>query len=155
VFTRIDDRLVHGQVVQGWVPFLESDEIVVVSDEAASDETRKLLMRISLQEEIGLKVLGVKEAAEYLKKAVSSSSKTLALLPGPRVALELAERGVMFDIINVGGMHHALGKAQIGRALFLSEEDKAALKAIAARGIKLEGRAVPSDPQEDIIKALG
>ncbi|MFA5161594.1 MAG: PTS sugar transporter subunit IIB [Elusimicrobiales bacterium] len=153
IFTRIDDRLVHGQVVQGWLPFLGSDEVVVVSDDAAADETRKILMRISLQEEIALKVLTVGEAAQYLK-AGAGGGETLVLTPGPAEVARLAELGVGFESVNVGGMHHAVGKAQIGRAIFLSEADKAALKAISARGIKLEGRAVPGDAPEDIARAL-
>ena len=49
---RIDDRLVHGQVVEGWIPFLRADVVVVASDSAAADETQVALMRLALPDEV-------------------------------------------------------------------------------------------------------
>ncbi|MDD2772081.1 MAG: PTS sugar transporter subunit IIB [Elusimicrobiales bacterium] len=154
IFVRIDDRLVHGQVVQGWLPFLDAAEVVVVSDAAAGDEMRKTLMRMSLPSDVCLTVLGVATAAEYLKKAGSRSDNILALAAGPGDIFRLAEAGVSFSSVNVGGMHYSVGKAQMGRALFMSDEDIRSLKALAARGIKLEGRGVPTDEAEDVATAL-
>jgi mannose/fructose/N-acetylgalactosamine-specific phosphotransferase system component IIB len=154
IFTRIDDRLLHGQVVQGWIPYLKATEVVVVSDEVASDDIRKSLMRISLQEDVGLNIFSVADAADYLKKAAASSERMLVLAAGPGELVKLAGDGVPFETINVGGMHYSMGKAQIGRALFMGDDDKAALKKLASLGIKLEGRGVPNDNQEDILRAL-
>jgi PTS system mannose-specific IIB component len=152
---RVDDRLIHGQVVEGWIPFLEADLVAVVSDAAAADEVSAALMKMALPASVGLLVLRVAEAPAALSSARAASRRVLVIVPGPGEALALLERGVEVDRVNVGGLHYTVGKVQLGRALFLDDKDKASLRAIAARGVRLEGRPLPSDPEEDLAPMLG
>lgn len=152
---RVDDRLIHGQVVEGWVPFLKVDLVIVVSDLAASDEIQTALMKMALPTTVGLLVLPVAGAAAVLNSSQVSARKALVLVPGPTEALALIEKGVAIDRINVGGLHYTVGKVQLGRALFLDEKDRLALCALAAKGVRLEGRALPTDTEEDLAAALG
>ncbi|MBI4060074.1 MAG: PTS sugar transporter subunit IIB [Elusimicrobia bacterium] len=151
---RIDDRLIHGQVVEGWLPSLGVDLVVVASDAAAADEVQTALMKMALPSAIGLLVLPVAGAAAAITSPGMSARRALVLVPGPAEALSLVENGVLVDRINVGGLHYTVGKVQLGRALFLDEKDRLALRALAARGIRLEGRALPSDVEEDLAAAL-
>ena len=152
---RIDDRLIHGQVVEGWLPALEADLVMVVSDDAASDEVQSALMRMALPPSIGLVVATVAEAPATLASPQAAKRRALVLVPGPAEALALIEMGVKVDRINVGGLHHSVGKVQLGRALYLDEKDRKALKALASLGVRLEGRPLPGDPEEDIAAELG
>ncbi|MDP3544048.1 MAG: PTS sugar transporter subunit IIB [Elusimicrobiota bacterium] len=151
---RVDDRLIHGQVVEGWVPFLKVDLVVVVSDAAAADEIQTALMKMALPPSVGLLVLPVGEAAASLRSPQLARRSSLVLVPGPAEALALVEKGVAVDRINVGGLHYTVGKVQLGRALFLDEKDRLALRALAAKGVRLEGRALPGDAEEDLTAAL-
>lgn len=151
---RVDDRLIHGQVTEGWLPHLDVDLVVVVSDAAASDEVAGALMKMALPPNVGLVVSSVKDAAATLADPKMGARKALVLVPGPAEALALVEGGLKVDRINVGGLHFTVGKVQLGRALFLDEADKKALRAIAAKGVRLEGRPLPGDPEEDIMKEL-
>lgn len=151
---RVDDRLIHGQVVEGWVPFLKVDLVVVVSDVAAADEVQTALMKMALPASVGLVVTSVAGAPAVLNDPKLSPRKALVLVPGPAEALALVENGVKLDRINVGGLHHTVGKVQLGRALFLDEKDRLALKALKAKGVRLEGRALPADAEEDLTAAL-
>jgi len=153
-FVRIDDRLVHGQVVEGWIPFLGIDDVIVVSDTASQDEMRKTLMRLSLPEEISLSVLSVADAVPALAAAAAAKTKTLVLAASPLEVELMLEKGVKLETVNVGGMHYSVGKMQIGRAVFLSEEDINSLKKISAAGVKLEGRGVPTDKASDVIAMM-
>ncbi len=152
---RIDDRLVHGQVVEGWLPFLGVDLVAVVSDGAAEDPVQTALMRMALPESVGLLSLTVADAPAALSAPQAAARKVMVLAPGPSEALALLENGVVVDRVNVGGLHFTVGKVQLGRALFLDEKDKKALLAIVARGVRLEGRPLPSDPEEDLGAMLG
>jgi mannose/fructose/N-acetylgalactosamine-specific phosphotransferase system component IIB len=154
VLVRIDDRLIHGQVVEGWLPTLRCKRIIVVSESAASDEMQRQLMRLALPEGVELEVHPPSAAAEAVRAAAAAPESTLVLAPGPIEVLALLEGGAEFGSVNVGGMHHEAGRMRIGRAIFLSEADKTALRAIAARGVKLEGRAVPSERGEDVAPLL-
>jgi len=154
VLVRIDDRLIHGQVVEGWVPSLSVDHIVVVSDTAAQDPTHIALMEMGLPENVRLEVLSVAQAPKVLKKAAANGTRTMVLLPGPKEAAALVEAGLGVGSVNVGGMHYAAGTYQLGKAVFLKEDEIIAMERIAERGVKLEGRAVPSDSPVDIIGVI-
>ncbi|MFI5350858.1 MAG: PTS system mannose/fructose/N-acetylgalactosamine-transporter subunit IIB [Elusimicrobiota bacterium] len=151
---RVDDRLVHGQVVEGWLPTLKADLILVVSEAAAADPIQSALMKMAMPPSVGLLVLGVAAAAEALSSPQMGARRVLVLVPGPAEALALLKKGVRVDRVNVGGLHFTVGKVQLGRALFLDEKDKDALREIAARGVRLEGQPLPSDPEEDLTTML-
>ena len=151
---RIDDRLIHGQVVEGWVPYLKVDLVVVVSDSAAEDEVQSALMKMALPPAVGLLIVRVDEAPAALSSPQMAARRALVLVPGPTEALALIEKGLNVDRINVGGLHYTVGKVQLGRALFLDEKDKAALRALAARGVRLEGRSLPTDPEDNLLAAM-
>lgn len=151
---RIDDRLVHGQVVIGWIPHLKAQAVVVASDAAAADATQTMLMEMAMPEEVALSVLPVDEAARRLQDG-GDKRRVLALAPGPREALRLLELGVASRTVNVGGLHYTAGRVQLGKAIFLDDQDREALRAIARRGVSLEGRALPGDSAMDVSAMLG
>ena len=147
---RIDDRLIHGQVVEGWLPALKARRVVVVSDEAAGDPTQAALMRMCMSESVALDICSVADAPAALAKAAAAPENVLALVPGPAEALALVRAGVRVESVNVGGLHYAAGRMQLGKAIFLDEADRRALREIAGACVRLEGRAVPSDTPEDV-----
>jgi PTS system mannose-specific IIB component len=151
---RIDDRLIHGQVVIGWIPHLRAQLVVVACDAAAADPTQTMLMEMAMPEGVALLVLPVAEAARRLQDG-GDKRRVLALVPGPREAVQLLELGVRCQTVNVGGLHYTAGRVQLGKAIFLGDEDREALRAISRRGVALEGRALPSDPALDIVTLLG
>lgn len=147
---RIDDRLIHGQVVEGWIPALDASRVIVVSDEAAADPTQTALMQLAVPDSVRLEVLTVRQAAPAIRSAAESPDRVLVLAPGPAQVLALLDAGLRFPSVNVGGLHHAAGRMQIGKAIFISEDDSHALEAIVAHGVALEGRAVPSETPSDV-----
>ncbi|MFA5139564.1 MAG: PTS sugar transporter subunit IIB [Elusimicrobiota bacterium] len=147
---RIDDRLIHGQVVEGWMPALKARRVVVISDEAAGDPTQTALMRMCMPETVALEICSLADAPAALSRAAAAPENVLALVPGPAEVLSLLRAGVRVESVNVGGLHYAAGRMQLGKAMFLSEADIRALRDIAGAGVRLEGRAVPSDTPEDV-----
>ena len=155
ILYRVDDRLVHGQVVEGWVPLLHAEELAVVSDEIAADEMLRTIMRFATPEGVDLKVMTVAEAIAYLPGAETSERKVLLLLPGLAEAVTLTEKGIRIPSLNIGGMHYSAGKnLSIGKAIFLNDQDCAALKVLSAAGIAIEGRGVPSDTPLNLMEAI-
>ncbi|MBI4376632.1 MAG: PTS sugar transporter subunit IIB [Elusimicrobia bacterium] len=152
---RIDDRLVHGQVVEGWIPFLRANAVMIVSDEAAADETQQALMRMALPESVELEILPVGRAARHAAWSPSDPRRLLVLAPGPKEVLSLLEHGARFSRVNVGGLHYTAGRVQLGRAIFLGEQDMDALRKISERGVRLEGRALPAEKELDILQMIG
>lgn len=154
VLLRIDDRLVHGQVVEGWLPHLKVELVAAVSDAVVGDEVQAALMRMALPPTVDLTILRVADAPAALTAPAVAARRALVLVPGPAEALALIEGGIAMERVNVGGLHHSVGKVRLGRALFLDEKDRRALRALVARGVRLEGRPLPSDPEENVLAAL-
>ena len=102
---RVDDRLVHGQVVEGWLPSLGVDLIVVVSDAAAADPVQASLMKMAMPPSVGLLVVSVADAPDALSSPKMAARRALVLVPGPAEALSLLKRGVAVQRVNVGGLH--------------------------------------------------
>ncbi len=152
---RVDDRLIHGQIVESWIPNLDIAEVVVVSDELVSDDTRCAIMRFATPDDIDLKIMSVEDAIKYSPAALKSEINILVLFQGLKQVIQLLDGGIKISELNIGGMHYSAGKNQsIGRAIFLSKEDRDYFKDIFSRGIKIEGRGVSSDSSVDIMKVI-
>lgn len=151
---RIDDRLIHGQVVEGWVPALGIERILVVSDDAASDPTQAALWNLCAPEGVELIIESLENAADCVRRYAADAAKTLVLASGPKEVLALLEAGVNLESVNVGGLHYAAGTVQLGKAIYLGAEDLDAFKRIAERGVRVEGRAVPDEAPIDLLSVI-
>jgi PTS system mannose-specific IIB component len=152
---RVDDRLIHGQVVEGWVPELKINVIAVISDDIFKDELRKNIMRFSAPENIKLDFLNLESAVNYLKENINSKYNVLVLFSNLKDVVEILESGVEIKSLNIGGMHYSAGKnISLGKAIFLSDEDKDYLRAIEKKGVKIEGRGIPQDTPLDILESI-
>ena len=133
---------------------MNADAVVIASAQAAADETQKTLMRMALPDAVELHVLAPADAAALLASAALSAKRTLVLVPSPREARELVEAGLKVASLNVGGLHYSAGRIQLGRVIYLSDEDRKDLRELVQRGIVLEGRAVPSDRRLDLASLI-
>lgn len=147
---RIDDRLVHGQVVEGWVRSLRITHIVVASDTVAADETQKALYLLAVPQNVSLDCLRVEECVNAWKSARWDGEKTLILVATPEDALRLSDLGAPLTTINVGGIHFREGRTQILKAVSVDERDVKAFQSLLARGVTLEARPLPLDDPIDL-----
>ncbi len=141
VFARVDDRLIHGQVVQAWLPELNIDEVVIPCPKDNNCHLNKNLLRLSLPFEYELSVLEPSRCVSYM----NSSDKRILLLLGSLQDLNpLLEDGLQIASLNIGGMHFKEGAHKMAENVFLNEEDKRTLRILNDLGIDIETRAVPS-----------
>ena len=150
VLSRIDDRLIHGQVVEGWLRVIQAKRIVVVSDQAARDVFQASLMRLAVPPEVELTVLSVADAAKALAAASWEAERVLLLMPGLPEARLLAEAGWMPDVLNLGGLHDAAGRTSYTPSLALGPQDKEDLRFLLSRKIAIEVRPLPGDERKSV-----
>ena len=144
-FFRVDDRLVHGQVVEGWVPAMDIRDIIVVSDEIACDPLRCRLMRFAAPCGINLNIVSPEKAASILAGA-DKNSRIMVLMPGLCEAVALLRAGVRMPSLNIGGIiYTACRNPGSGGKSVLRDEDRKLLAGISGRGVRLDVRGVPSD----------
>jgi mannose/fructose/N-acetylgalactosamine-specific phosphotransferase system component IIB len=141
---RIDDRLIHGQVVVGWGKPLNARFIVLVDDGVRASEVEQELYRMGVPPEMEVMFASTTEARQRLPDwerdprtgiLVSGDINTLAALTG---------NGHGVSRVNIGGLHHRPGRSERLRYVYLTDEEAAQLRALAARGVEVTAQDVPT-----------
>lgn len=154
LFVRIDDRLIHGVVVQSWVRALSIEHIIVADDRVASDQMQKTLLLIAVPPSLKVSVFTIKESAHKLKSGEFKNENILVLVSTPTDALSLVKNGIIPPSINVGGLHFTPGKKQILKAISIDDKDIDAFCELNELGVKLEVRVIPTDNSIDIMSYM-
>ena len=145
VLVRVDDRLIHGQVVEGWLRHISVDCIIVINEAVAKDEMQCVLYGMSVPTGVEVHCLDPETAINNLKKERFSRKRILILVAGVKDLLKLVESEAGIKSVNIGGLHYTEGKKQIFKALSVDAGDVADLIKILRRGIELEIRILPMD----------
>jgi mannose/fructose/N-acetylgalactosamine-specific phosphotransferase system component IIB len=143
VLFRIDDRLIHGQVVLGWGSVLKPDRIILADDEVASNDWEKNLYASSVSLEIKVSILSLTEAAAQIKGGIFDAEKVILLVKHPRCAVALMDLGLPVGEVNVGGMHYREGREKILENVYLDADERSIMRELVKRGVTLDGRALP------------
>ena len=142
VFFRIDDRLIHGQVMTGWSKVYNATRIFVVDDKTAGDQFLCQVMRMSVPKDYDVHILRSEEAVEAIKND-PPELRTIVLTKTPAAMLALLEGGVEMKELNVGGMGYAAGRKLVLRNIQISKDELKTLQDIAARGVRVFCQIVP------------
>jgi len=126
----------------------------VINDEITENDMQKFLFRMATPEEIELSIVTIAQAAEMIKGRLFDEKNTILLLKCPEDVYRLYKTGGKIGEVNVGGMHFSENKFQLFDAIFVNEDDVHAFRLLAAEGVVLEVRMVPTDAKKDIIKAI-
>ena len=141
---RIDDRLIHGQVVVGWGQPLDLTFIVLVDDEVACSEWEQELYRMGVPPEMDVYFETVESAARKLPE-YQRDARRGALLTGDIDAMaRLVALSGAIQHVNLGGIHHRAGRTQRLRYIFLAPQEENALRELAARGVHVTAQDVPA-----------
>lgn len=142
VLARIDDRLIHGQVMTAWLQFTGGNHIVIVDDATAGDEFTKSIMSMAVPNGIKLSILTVEDGAELLKN-IPANDKIIILAKEPQVYLDLIEKGVQLDEVIIGGMGARKDRKTFYKNISATEEEKETFRKIIAHGVKMKIHVIP------------
>lgn len=145
IWFRIDNRLIHGQVIEAWLPYLRAGTLVVVNDELASDSLQQQIMELAIPERVAVRFIPVAAALEVYESLQQKSASSLFLAANCIDIARMQEQGIELTVVNVGNIHYAPGKEQICAHVAVSPDEKACLKFLESSGISLDFRAVPGD----------
>ncbi|AIJ08886.1 PTS N-acetylgalactosamine transporter subunit IIB [Edwardsiella piscicida] len=149
LMTRIDNRLVHGQVGVTWTNTLGANLVLVANDAAAADPVQQNLMDMVVAEGVQTRYFTLQKTIEVIHRA-ADRQKIFIVCKTPQDVLTLVRGGVPIHFVNVGNMHFAQGKRQIHKTVSVDGEDIAAFHALAQLGIPCEIRRVPDEAGESI-----
>lgn len=140
---RVDNRLIHGQVVEAWLPHLKVGRVAVADDEAAQNPLIRAAMALAVQPSVEVVIQPLREF--NFERITRDEVKTLVLVRDVRDAVEAKERGLKLTRLNLGNVHFATGRRQVSASVFLSQEELDQLKVLAQEGVAVDARGVPSE----------
>ncbi|MDX9709472.1 MAG: PTS sugar transporter subunit IIB [Trichloromonas sp.] len=149
VLARIDNRLIHGQVLESWVPYVHADCILVANDAVAGNPLRKILMTAAVPKGLGVFIERLADAAKLLSGGVLIDRKVLLLLATSADALALYRLGVLYDKLNLGNLHGGENRRRVSCTIAFAPEDLANLGQLEAAGVRVVAQCIPADRERD------
>lgn len=142
---RIDDRLIHGQVVVGWGKPLNAGAIIVVDDALAESDWEQDLYRMGVPPHIDVVFVSVSGVRAVHDKYAADKRATIVLTGDAATMLRVADAmPSVVRSVNVGGIHHRAGRVQKLRYVFLTGDEEQSLRDLASRGVTVTAQDVPS-----------
>jgi mannose/fructose/N-acetylgalactosamine-specific phosphotransferase system component IIB len=143
VLARIDCRLVHGQVVETWVPHTKANSLIVANDDLAANSMLRSVMELAVPVGIRVRFCRIEEVVTAIAEADRMGERAILLVSNATDAVKLRKDGAAFDLLNIGNLHFAEGKVQISPSVFFAPEDFEALKWFRSHGVSVCVRGTP------------
>ena len=150
-FIRIDHRLLHGQVVFSWSKSLQINRILVVNDEAANDEFKKMSLELSKPQGIKLNIFTVENTLTKISKIEALSENIMMIFGNTKDVRQFCESYSNVKEINYGGIIKKEGSKQFSNAIFLTENEIEDAKVLKSMGIKQFMQQVQKNKKEEMI----
>lgn len=151
LLTRIDNRLIHGQVATQWTSSIGANLLLVANDNVANNPMRQGLMDMAAPTGVATRYFSLQKTIDIISKA-SDKQLIFIICESPEDVLTLVKGGVAIDKVNIGNMHMSEGKRQVATCVAVDDRDVSAFKELEAAGVKLEIQRVPTTPVEDTDK---
>lgn len=148
---RVDNRLVHGQVIEGWLPYVAANHLVVANDAMAQDDLRQQITLLAVPQSVETHFVRLEALSAALQACGDS---VLVLFEDCKDARYASDAGIAMKCLNIGNLHYAPGKKQLLPHVAVSEQDSEDLRTLLQRSIQLDFRCVPSEKVRDSIEQL-
>lgn len=147
---RIDDRLIHGQVVLGWVRALKPDRIVVANDRIAANSWERKFYTSSVPAQVKVSFLKLEETARQLMNNLFKNESVMILVESVKDLFDMVEMGISLERVNVGGLHYREGAHELLPYVFLTDDDRSFLRELVKRNVTLLAQDVPGNATHNI-----
>lgn len=155
VLYRIDDRLIHGQIMTAWSKSTKTNKIFIIDNLVAQDQFMQKVLTMAAPRDIKVEIHTLESGLDALKNQKDIiNDKILVLVKTPQVIEFLVTNGVPIKFLNVGGMGAGPNRKSIYKNISASQEEIATLKKIHDMGVEIEFRIVPDDKSVLINKIL-
>lgn len=146
VHIRIDDRLLHGQVVGFWTNTLQATRLMIPSDRVAEDETLRKVLRMAAPAGVKTSFIPVERAARQIMEGRYEGQRVFIVCEGPADVLKLMDYGLPIKKLNVGNIGGREDRIAIKTSLSISPEEAKMFHEIMDRGVEVTSQMVPAEP---------
>lgn len=155
VLVRVDSRLVHGQILEAWVPAIKAKCIIVVNDKVATDPFLETVIRMAIPSDMEVIIIPMDDFVQNYTFTRGSGKKTIVLFSSIADACNAFERGFRFDRLNIGNVYNSEYTVCCSPSVFLCDEEIANLdNLLKEAGVFVELQRVPKGRAVNIKEAL-
>lgn len=154
---RIDERLIHGQVIATWLKSLGVTHLIVANDEVAKDIQRQTTLKLVLPKEVKCLIKSVDDVIRVLKDPRCESMKILLITGNPQDACRIVENLPTIKEVNLANYGSITkpeikDKISVSAMVYLDQDDVKATNQLVNLGLKVFTQKTPSDPVKIITK---
>jgi PTS system sorbose-specific IIB component len=154
VLVRVDDRLIHGQILEGWLPSTRAQELLVANDAVARDDLRKMIMQSATPYSVELVIDSVEKIASLCTESDAADVRRMIIVDNPTDALRLKRAGVPFDSLNLGNLRTNDVTVCLSRSVAVGDETLRALRVIMDEGVHVSLQSVPYERPVDLFQVI-
>ena len=152
VLTRIDDRLIHGQVMTAWIKQKNAVQVVVADDEVAEDDFMINVLEMAVPDEIAIGIFNRDDAVEFMKQGLEAP--TILLVKGPEILNYMVDQGIEIDEIDVGGMGAKEGRSVLYKNISTNPEENKNFLDLIQKGVNVFVQVMPQDKQVNVAEYI-
>ncbi|MDY0187862.1 MAG: PTS sugar transporter subunit IIB [Syntrophus sp. (in: bacteria)] len=149
VLVRVDDRLIHGQILEAWLPFLKASCIIVADDGVATDFFRETVMRMAVPNETEVLFRSIDALSGNYPCKPESGKRTLVLFSCISDAVRAYESGFRFSKLNIGNVYNENGERICSPSVLLGSQDMDFLKDLVRDNVTIQLQRVPRERSFD------
>jgi PTS system mannose-specific IIB component len=149
---RVDERLIHGQVMTAWIKNKKATQVVIVDDGTANDEYMIEVLEMAIPEEIAIGVFTKEDGVRFFSQGLDEP--TILLVKGPQALNYLVDHGIEIDEINVGGMGTRPERSVLYKNISSSEEENEQFRALLSKNVNVFIQVMPQDKPVSVAKYL-
>jgi len=150
VHLRVDDRFIHGQILEAWIPHTKASGLVVVNDDLAEDFFQKTIMSMAVPDRICLKIVSVADFAALLDDRELRSKSVMLIAASVADVHALWRQGLAIKRLNLGNIAASDGARQLSFSVWLKQDDIPLLSEMLAAGVNINLQAVPREREIDL-----
>lgn len=152
VLTRIDDRLIHGQVMTAWIRQKNAVQVIVADDETANDDFMINVLEMAVPDEIAIGIFNREDTAEFMKQGLEAP--TILLVKGPEILNYLVDHGIDIDEVDVGGMGAKEGRSVLYKNISTNPQENEYFQELMKKGVNVFVQVMPQDKQVNIAEYI-
>ncbi len=145
LLVRVDDRFIHGQILESWIPFLKAQSVVVANDALASDHFQKTIMSMAIPDRIALRIVTLDEVTCLAQDMDLDDKRTLVIVSSIRDAHALYSKGFRFLKLNLGNNKGTQASRQVSYSVWVDQDDVRMLKNLMDSGVDVSLQSVPRE----------
>lgn len=150
VLTRVDHRLLHGQVAFSWTNSLGADAILIANDDVVKDEIWKTTLKLAKPVGVKLVIKNIEDSIKSINSGVTDKYRLLIVVNSIDDAKKLIDNVEEIKSLNLGGSKHSENSRALGKSFYITEDEEKMLRELIDKGVEVELRQVANESKKDV-----